>query len=191
VPVQAEGDVWTFTAPCPGGRARRHRPCRGEVAALLGLDESDLAADPMWVDTGADQFLIALRSPEAVRRVQPDSGLLDRWPASSLGRKTAYVFAFDERPPARCWRATSSPSKAAVWPKTRAPARLAPTWAAGCWPPAQACRRAMQSTRAPPSTARRACAWPSAAMAQSRSAARHRDRTGTVTIDPVGQTLLA
>ncbi|MFT2520385.1 PhzF family phenazine biosynthesis protein, partial [Escherichia coli] len=30
---------------------------------------------------------------------RPDSGLLERWPASSLGRKTAYVFAFDEDAP--------------------------------------------------------------------------------------------
>ncbi|QNB07707.1 PhzF family phenazine biosynthesis protein [Herbaspirillum frisingense] len=100
VPVRAQGDVWTFTAPCPGGPKTAPSPLsRAEVAALLALDESDLAGDPIWVDTGADQFLIPLVSPEAVRRAQPDSAQLQRWPVSSLGRKTAYVFAFDAAQP--------------------------------------------------------------------------------------------
>ncbi|EOA04276.1 phenazine biosynthesis epimerase [Herbaspirillum frisingense GSF30] len=100
VPVRAQGDVWTFTAPCPGGPKTAPSPLsRAEVAALLALDESDLAGDPIWVDTGADQFLIPLVSPEAVRRAQPDSAQLQRWPVSSLGRKTAYVFAFDATQP--------------------------------------------------------------------------------------------
>ena len=100
VPVRAQGDVWTFTAPCPGGPKTVPSPLsRAEVAALLALDESDLAGDPIWVDTGADQFLIPLVSPEAVRRAQPDSAQLQRWPVSSLGRKTAYVFAFDATQP--------------------------------------------------------------------------------------------
>lgn len=100
VPVRAQGDVWTFTAPCPGGPKTAPSPLsRAEVAALLALDESDLAGDPVWVDTGADQFLIPLVSPEAVRRAQPDSAQLQRWPVSSLGRKTAYVFAFDAAQP--------------------------------------------------------------------------------------------
>jgi PhzF family phenazine biosynthesis protein len=100
VPVRAQGDVWTCTAPCPGGPKTVPSPLsRAEVAALLALDESDLAGDPIWVDTGADQFLIPLVSPEAVRRAQPDSAQLQRWPVSSLGRKTAYVFAFDATQP--------------------------------------------------------------------------------------------
>lgn len=100
VPVNARDNVWTFTAPCPGGPKTAPSPLtRAEIAALLGLQASDLASDPLWVDTGADQFLIPLRSPEAVRRAQPDSALLERWPTSSLGRRTAYVFAFDEEAP--------------------------------------------------------------------------------------------
>ncbi|MFJ3054679.1 PhzF family phenazine biosynthesis protein [Herbaspirillum sp. NPDC087042] len=100
VPVTAQGDVWTFTAPCPGGVRTAPSPLsRAEAAALVGLQADDLAADPIWVDTGADQFLIPLKTPDAVRRAQPDSGSLDRWPASSLGRKTAYVFAFDDQAP--------------------------------------------------------------------------------------------
>ena len=64
----------------------------------LALTEDDLLTSPIWVDTGADQLLVALRIPPP-RRAQPDSACLDIWPTSSLGRKTAYVFAFDaERP---------------------------------------------------------------------------------------------
>lgn len=100
VPVTASGDVWTFTAPCPGGPTTTPSPLsRAEAAALLGLQGEDLAADPIWVDTGADQFLVPLKTPAAVRRAQPDSSALERWPVSSLGRKTAYVFAFDEAAP--------------------------------------------------------------------------------------------
>jgi PhzF family phenazine biosynthesis protein len=100
VPVTAQGDVWTFTAPSAGGpKTAPSQLPPAEVAALLGLAADDLAGPPMWVDTGADQFLVPLKSPEAVRRAQPDSSALERWPKSSLGRKTAYVFAFDAAEP--------------------------------------------------------------------------------------------
>lgn len=97
VPVQAQGDAWTFTAPCPGGvQTATPELDRADIAALVGLTTDDLAADPIWVDTGADQLLVPLASVEAVRRAAPDASKLSRWQASSLGRKTLYVFAFDE-----------------------------------------------------------------------------------------------
>ncbi|MDH0737611.1 PhzF family phenazine biosynthesis protein [Achromobacter spanius] len=97
VPVQAQGDAWTFTAPCPGGvQTATPELDRADIAALVGLTTDDLAADPIWVDTGADQLLVPLASVDAVRRAAPDASKLSRWQASSLGRKTLYVFAFDE-----------------------------------------------------------------------------------------------
>ncbi|SDY60281.1 phenazine biosynthesis protein PhzF family [Collimonas sp. OK242] len=100
VPVSAEGNVWTFTAPQPGGlKTAAANLTRAGMAALLSLNEDDLLAAPLWVDTGTDQLLVALRSTDAVRRARPDSAQLDAWPESSLERKTVYVFAFDpERP---------------------------------------------------------------------------------------------
>jgi len=96
VPVFAQGDVWTFTAPSAGGpKTKPETLADAEVASLLGLSEQDLLTSPLWVDTGADQLLVALRSTDAVRRARPDSARLDAWPQSSLARKTAYVFAFD------------------------------------------------------------------------------------------------
>ena len=100
VDVSAHDDVWTFTAPHSG--MPKTAACElpdARMAAVLGLTEDDLLTSPIWVDTGADQLLVALKDPAAVRRAQPDSASLDIWPTSSLGRKTAYVFAFDpERP---------------------------------------------------------------------------------------------
>jgi len=97
VPVQASGDTWTFTAPCPGGvRTAPPEMDRAEIAGLIGLNADDLLGDPIWVDTGADQLLVPLASVDAVRRAAPDSSKLNRWQVSSLGRKTLYVFAFDE-----------------------------------------------------------------------------------------------
>ncbi|CAG9178166.1 PhzF family phenazine biosynthesis protein [Cupriavidus respiraculi] len=102
VPVTADGDVWTFTAPHSG--APKTAPAGlpdAEMASLLGLRADDLLRAPMWVDTGADQLLVAVNSLDAVRRAQPDSARLEAWPQSSLGRKTAYVFAFDPDDPSR------------------------------------------------------------------------------------------
>jgi len=97
VPVVANGDAWTFTAPCPDGvRTARPELDGAEIAGLVGLDGDDLLAEPIWVDTGADQLLVPLASVDAVRRAAPDAAKLARWQASSLGRKTMYLFAFDE-----------------------------------------------------------------------------------------------
>ncbi len=97
VPLSASGDAWTFTAPCPGGvRTAAPKLDPAGIAGLVGLDENDLLADPIWVDTGADQLLVPLATVDAVRRAKPDASLLGRWQTSSLERKSLYLFAFDE-----------------------------------------------------------------------------------------------
>src|SRR3546814_5849829 len=106
VPVQAQGDTWTFTAPSAGApRTAASALPAAEIASQLGLHADDLLDAPMWVDTGADQLLVPLKSSEAVQRAQPDSGQLHRWQPSSLGRKSAYVFAFDPSPQPETGRA--------------------------------------------------------------------------------------
>ncbi|MFM0253220.1 PhzF family phenazine biosynthesis protein [Paraburkholderia sediminicola] len=100
VPVTARQDVWTFAAPHAGKpKTAASTLTDGEIASLLGLSEDDLLASPIWVNTGSDQLLIAVNSTDAVRRARPDSARLDIWPQSSLGRKAAYVFAFDSARP--------------------------------------------------------------------------------------------
>lgn len=96
VSVSAQTDVWTLTAPTPNGVvATVPKESPELICAMLGLQVDDLASQPLWIDTGADQLLIPLNSVDAVRRAQPASHLLAQWPISSLGRKTAYVFAYD------------------------------------------------------------------------------------------------
>ena len=90
IPVEAQGDVWTLQANAP--THRRPTASRAELAALLGLREEDVLADPLWVDTGSEQLLIPLASVEAVDRAAPDAALLQRH-GSNATRAMAYVFA--------------------------------------------------------------------------------------------------
>ncbi len=91
IPVIAQGDVWTLRANAP-----RHRPVeasRAELAAMLGLDEADVADSPaLWVDTGSEQLVVPLASVDAVQRAAPRSDLLQRY-GSNGGRAMAYVWA--------------------------------------------------------------------------------------------------
>ncbi|VVD73962.1 PhzF family phenazine biosynthesis protein [Pandoraea anhela] len=98
VPVQAQGDHWTLTAPSSGEpKIEKATEADSDIAALVRLGRDDLAQSPQWVDTGADQLLIPVRNADAVARAQPDSAKLERWPLSSLERKTGYVFSIDDR----------------------------------------------------------------------------------------------
>lgn len=100
--VHSDGDVWTFTAPRGGlPKTSASALSDAETAALLGLAEDDLLVSPIWVDTGVDQLLVALKGIEAVRRVRPGSAFSDAWPQNSLGRRTVYVFAFDAARPGK------------------------------------------------------------------------------------------
>jgi PhzF family phenazine biosynthesis protein len=89
--------IWTLVAPHRG--AVLTRPCEltpAQVAGMLGLQETDLLSEPVWVNTGSEQLLVPLKSAAAVAKVRPDSAQLAIWPPNRLGRRMAYVFAFDE-----------------------------------------------------------------------------------------------
>jgi PhzF family phenazine biosynthesis protein len=95
VPVSASGDTWTLTAPFEGAPRVQPEPMpAAEVAAMLGLQAEDLAGEPAWVDTGMEQLLVPLHSPDAVARAAPAPAALEAWPRSRSGRSNAYVFAF-------------------------------------------------------------------------------------------------
>ncbi len=93
IPVRAEGDVWTLEANPP-----KHRPpaaTRGELAAMLSLNEADLAdAPPLWIDTGSEQLVIPLASFDAVKRAAPDPQAMQVH-GSNGTRAMAYIFARD------------------------------------------------------------------------------------------------
>ena len=97
IPVAATGDVWTLQARPP--RVRAVEATRAEIAAMLGLQESDLGADAanaaeaMWVDTGSEQLVVPLRSPEAVARCHVDPALLAKHASNARRDGLAYVWA--------------------------------------------------------------------------------------------------
>jgi PhzF family phenazine biosynthesis protein len=102
VPVQAQGDVWTLTAPSDGPpKVKPLGMALADAADLVGLAPADLLSEPQWLDTGTDQLLFPLKTIDAVRRASPNAARIAAWPLSSLDRKTAYVFAFDQQQPSR------------------------------------------------------------------------------------------
>jgi trans-2,3-dihydro-3-hydroxyanthranilate isomerase len=94
IPVAAQGDQWELQA-----NAATTRPVaasRAELAVMLGLDESDIAERPLWVNTGSEQMLIPLNSVSAVERASPDIKLMACHAFSpARGASMAYVWAQD------------------------------------------------------------------------------------------------
>jgi trans-2,3-dihydro-3-hydroxyanthranilate isomerase len=95
IPVRARGDAWTLQANAP--RTRPVPATREDLAAMLGLDASDLGAEPLWVDTGSEQLIIPLATARAVARCAPKADLLTRHGSVALpdgsSRALAYVWA--------------------------------------------------------------------------------------------------
>lgn len=89
IPVEAQGDVWTLGANRP--RWREVSQARPELAAILGLDASDIAERPLWVNAGKEQLVVPLASDAAVRRARPVADAFTRL-ASEDGQSMAYVF---------------------------------------------------------------------------------------------------
>jgi trans-2,3-dihydro-3-hydroxyanthranilate isomerase len=93
IAVTSSGDdVWTLEARAPRTRSVNASP--GEIAAMLGLAERDLSLPPLWVDTGTEQLVVPLTSPEAVTRCAPDPRLLARHGACEGREGIAYVWAY-------------------------------------------------------------------------------------------------
>lgn len=73
IPVRAQGDRWTLTAPIPTWR-EVDEP-RGVLAQALGLNEADIGERPLWIKAGKEQLIVPLASMDAVRRAarQPEA----------------------------------------------------------------------------------------------------------------------
>ena len=97
IAVHARGDEWTLQANAP--RTRPVAAGREDLAAMLGLQASDLGAQPLWVDTGSEQLIIPLATAAAVMRCAPRADLLARHGSVALpaggSRALAYVWAED------------------------------------------------------------------------------------------------
>ena len=70
IPVSVRGGDWTLRANAPQTRAVE--AAAGDLAAMLGIAPGDIAGTPLWVNTGNEQLLVPLASPDAVRRCSPD-----------------------------------------------------------------------------------------------------------------------
>jgi trans-2,3-dihydro-3-hydroxyanthranilate isomerase len=92
IPVRAQGDRWTLTAPTPTWREVAES--RSVLAQALGLEERDIGDRPLWIKSGKEQLVVPLTSIEAVRRVSPQPQAL-RKIRSEDGVGMAYVFALD------------------------------------------------------------------------------------------------
>lgn len=90
IPVSAEGARWTLQANKP-----TNRPCnasKAQLASMLGLDEADIAPNPLWVKAGKEQLIVPLKNEAAVRAARPNAA---QFPCvvSEDGHSMAYVFA--------------------------------------------------------------------------------------------------
>lgn len=97
IPVSAQADRWTLLANAP--RWREVAQPRDEIAAMLGLEPSEIGERPLWVSTGREQLIVPLTSAEAVARARPRPDLLSRF-ESEEGGSMAYVFAARDGGPA-------------------------------------------------------------------------------------------
>jgi trans-2,3-dihydro-3-hydroxyanthranilate isomerase len=90
IPVEAQGNQWELQAKAATSRAPR--ASQAELAKALGLQASDVGAQPLWVNTGSEQLIVPLTSADAVRRVSVSYDALLQVTADGP-RPQAYVFA--------------------------------------------------------------------------------------------------
>jgi trans-2,3-dihydro-3-hydroxyanthranilate isomerase len=91
IPVSRVDGAWTFTANVHTSRGSGIGSA--DVAAMLGLRESDLAGEARYVDTGSEQLIIPVASLDALTRTKPDAALLQKFVRTKLDRYLAYVVA--------------------------------------------------------------------------------------------------
>jgi PhzF family phenazine biosynthesis protein len=91
IPVQATDDVWTLQANAPSWRDAGLS--RMQFAQMLGIEETDVQEGALWVDTGSEQLIVPLASPEAVERCRPSVELLTRYSVGTRRRGLAYVWS--------------------------------------------------------------------------------------------------
>ncbi|HEX7914645.1 PhzF family phenazine biosynthesis protein [Rudaea sp.] len=92
IPVVAQGDVWTLTANVPTQRA--YEFTRAQLAQALGLQESDIAGEPLWMNAGVEQLIVPLANADAVARARPQPDAFTAH-CSNAREAQAYVYAFD------------------------------------------------------------------------------------------------
>lgn len=96
VPVTREAEAWTLRA-ARAPTTRAVDATRDELSRMLGLPPGSVHDEPLWVDTGVDQLVIPVATPQLVRSAQPVPELLVRWGSSSPRQGAmAYVWSRGE-----------------------------------------------------------------------------------------------
>jgi PhzF family phenazine biosynthesis protein len=90
IPVVAQSDHWELRANKASTRAPK--VAGDEIAAALGLKDSDLGGQPLWVNSGSEQLIVPLTNEAAVRKVKISFEALSRVTQDGP-RAQAYVFA--------------------------------------------------------------------------------------------------
>jgi trans-2,3-dihydro-3-hydroxyanthranilate isomerase len=90
IPVTAKQNEYELQAH--PATSRTPRASRADLAKALGLEASDVGAQPLWVNTGSEQLIVPLTSADAVRRVSVSYDALLQVTADGP-RPQAYVFA--------------------------------------------------------------------------------------------------
>jgi trans-2,3-dihydro-3-hydroxyanthranilate isomerase len=93
VPVRADSNRWTLTAPPASWRELD--VSREILASALGLELRDIGERPLWVKAGKEQLVVPLTSLDAVRRTTPVPSAMAKI-RSEDGLSMAYVFSFGD-----------------------------------------------------------------------------------------------
>ena len=88
--VNGDSDTWTLRANAP--THRKPEATRAEIASALSINENDIAGEPLWVNTGSDQLVVPLISPEAVARCAANAELMAKH-CGNGERAMVYVFS--------------------------------------------------------------------------------------------------
>lgn len=95
VPVTSQGDTWTLQA----AKAPATKPVaasRAELARMVGLPDGAVCDEPLWVNTGAEQLVIPIRTAELVRAARPVPELIIKHGFSDARDEAmAYLWAPD------------------------------------------------------------------------------------------------
>lgn len=95
VDVKSQGDAWTLRAAKPPA-TRPVAASRAELAQMLGLPGDAISDEPLWVNTGVEQLVIPIASPDHVRAARPVPELIAKHGYSeSRDEAMAYLWSRD------------------------------------------------------------------------------------------------
>ena len=93
VEVSRQGSSWTLRAARPSA-TRPVEATRDELARALGLPAGAISDEPLWVDTGVEQLIVPIATPELVKAARPVPELLLRHGYSpARGAAMAYLWS--------------------------------------------------------------------------------------------------